>query len=100
MDPKPAGDDHDAVRDRNGPSPRHAGMDPIAVPDTEELTLTRKDLLTADEVATLLRLKRSTALDYMRRGVVPAFKLGRQWYSHRSRLASHLASVPGNSFRG
>lgn len=75
-------------------------MDTTAPPDTDEFTLTRKDLLTADEVALLLRLKRSTALDYMRRGVVPAFKLGRQWYSHRSRLATHLASVPGNSHRG
>jgi excisionase family DNA binding protein len=73
-------------------------MNTTAAPDTKELTLTRKDLLTADEVATLLRLKRSTALDYMRRGVIPAFKLGRQWYSHRSRLATYLASVPGNSY--
>jgi len=73
-------------------------MDLTAPPDTEQPTLTRKDLLTPDDVAVILRLKRTTALDYMRRGVIPAFKLGRRWYSHRSRLARHLASVPDNSY--
>jgi excisionase family DNA binding protein len=73
-------------------------MDLTAPLHTEEPTLTRKDLLTPDDVAAILRLKRTTALDYMRRGEIPAFKLGRKWYSHRARLARHLAAVPGNSY--
>ncbi len=53
----------------------------------------REDLLTATEVAEVLRLKRTTALDYMRRGVIPAFKLGRQWYALRPRLNAYIASA-------
>jgi excisionase family DNA binding protein len=68
-------------------------MDTSAPPETDELILTRRELMTPDEVAALLRVRRTTALDYMRRGLVPAFKLGRRWYCRRSRLAAHLASA-------
>jgi hypothetical protein len=68
-------------------------METSAPPDTDDAPLTRDDLLTADDVAALLHLKRTTALDYMRRGVVPAFKLGRRWYAHRARLAAHVAKI-------
>ena len=67
----------------------------MAAPDQ---VMTPDKVMTPDDVAEILRLKRTTALDYMRRGVIPAFKLGRRWYSYRSRLARHLASVPGNSY--
>jgi excisionase family DNA binding protein len=50
----------------------------------------REELLTVDEIAAVLRVKKPTALDYMRRGVIPAFKLGRSWYSLRPRLSAHL----------
>ena len=50
----------------------------------------REELLTVDEVADVLRVKNATATDYMRRGVIPAFKLGRSWYSLRPRLNAHL----------
>jgi excisionase family DNA binding protein len=50
----------------------------------------REELLTVDEVAEVLRVKRATATDYMRRGVIPAFKLGRSWYSLRPRLNAYL----------
>lgn len=50
----------------------------------------REDLLTAGDVAEILRVKRTTALDYMRRGVIPACKIGRRWYSVRSQLDEHL----------
>ena len=70
-------------------------MDTSAAPETDELTLTREELMTTEEVAALLRIERTTALDYMRRGLVPGFKLGRRWYSRRSRLAAHLASASG-----
>jgi excisionase family DNA binding protein len=41
------------------------------------VSLTRDELLTADEVAELLQLRPSTVQDYARRGVIPSFKLGR-----------------------
>jgi excisionase family DNA binding protein len=66
-------------------------MDTTAAPQTCAPAFSREELLTADEVAEILRLKRATALDYMRRGVIPAFKLGRRWYSLRPRLDDHLA---------
>ncbi len=75
-------------------------MNPTSPPDPDRPSLSREDLLTATEVAEVLRLKRSTALDYMRRGVVPAFKLGRQWYSLRSRLEAHLAAALQSSDPG
>ena len=53
-------------------------------------SLSRDDLLTATEVAEVLRVKRTTALDYMRRGVVPACKIGRRWYSAKPLLEQHL----------
>jgi excisionase family DNA binding protein len=62
-------------------------------PETRQPNFTREDLLTPAEVAAILRLRRSTVLDYMRRGVIPAFKIGRSWYSLRSRLDEHLAAA-------
>jgi excisionase family DNA binding protein len=49
--------------------------------------------LTVDEVADVLRVKKATATDYMRRGVIPAFKLGRSWYSLRPRLSAQLEAA-------
>jgi excisionase family DNA binding protein len=68
-------------------------MNTSSITETDQPTFSREDLLTADEVAEVLRLKRATALDYMRRGVIPAFKLGRRWYSLRPRLDAYLASA-------
>ena len=56
-------------------------------------SFTREDLLTADNVADILQIKRSTALDYMRRGVIPARKVGRRWYALRSRLDAHIGDL-------
>jgi len=44
------------------------------------------ELLTADEVAELLHIPRSTVGDYARRGVLPSIKLGR----HRRFLRSDV----------
>jgi excisionase family DNA binding protein len=68
-------------------------MTTSTAPRTEQPAFSREDLLTATEVAEVLRLKRTTALDYMRRGVIPAFKLGRQWYALRPRLDAYVASA-------
>jgi hypothetical protein len=54
------------------------------------LHFSREDLLTATDVARILRVQRTTALSYMRRGVVPACKIGRRWYSPKPLLDSHL----------
>lgn len=54
------------------------------------LHFSRDDLLTPTEVAEILRVQRTTALDYMRRGVVPARKIGRRWYSPRPLLDEYL----------
>lgn len=56
-------------------------------------SFSRDDLLTATEVAEVLRVKRTTALDYMRRGVVPACKIGRRWYSAKPLLEQHLGHL-------
>lgn len=59
--------------------------------DTDaQLHFSRDDLLTATDVARILRVQRTTALNYMRRGIVPACKIGRRWYSPRTLLDSHL----------
>jgi len=50
----------------------------------------REDLLTPTEIAQILRVKRTTALDYMRRGVVPACKIGKRWYSAKPLLDQYL----------
>jgi len=59
----------------------------------------RDDLLTASDVAEVLRVKRTTALDYMRRGVIPACKIGRRWYSVRSQLDAHLGELFDPQYR-
>lgn len=55
-----------------------------------QLHFSREDLLTPNEVAEVLRVTRTTALEYMRRGVIPARKIGRRWYSAKPLLDQHL----------
>ena len=43
-------------------------------------------ILGAHEVAELLKLRHSTVLDLSRRGVLPAFKIGKHWRYRRSDL--------------
>lgn len=64
-----------------------------------DLHFSREDLLTPSDVAEVLRVKRKTALDYMRRGVIPACKIGRRWYAVRSRLDAHLGDLLGSGPR-
>lgn len=59
----------------------------------DQLRFTRDDLLNPDEVAEILRVRRTTAAEYMRRGVIPARKIGRLWYSPRSLLDEYLTSL-------
>jgi excisionase family DNA binding protein len=64
-----------------------------SAPSLGQHSFTRDDLLTANDVAEVLQVQRSTALDYMRRGVIPACKIGRRWYALRSRLDAHLGNL-------
>jgi excisionase family DNA binding protein len=91
-----------ASRLRGRADPGHAlpGADPIASPPgdinsagEDSATFNRAALLTADDVADILQVKRSTALDYMRRGVIPACKIGRRWYVLRGNLAKHVHAL-------
>jgi excisionase family DNA binding protein len=52
--------------------------------------LTAADVMTAAEVAALLRVPRSTAEDWARRGVIPSKKVGRRRIYIRSRAEALL----------
>lgn len=67
--------------------------------DHPSASFSRDELLTATEVAEVLRVRRTTALDYMRRGVIPAFKIGRRWYSVRSHLDAHMGALLTPDYR-
>lgn len=58
-----------------------------------QFNLTREELLSAADVANILRVERTTATIYMRQGVVPARKLGRLWYSPRPLLDQFLVDL-------
>jgi excisionase family DNA binding protein len=48
-------------------------MTPASVDDTDRL----EELMTAEELAALLLVRKSTVEDYARRGLLPSLKLGR-----------------------
>jgi excisionase family DNA binding protein len=52
--------------------------------------LTAADVMTAAEVATLLRVPRSTVEDWARRGIVPSRKVGRRRLYVRARIEALL----------
>lgn len=54
--------------------------------------LTRGEVMTAREVAELLRMPTSTVYELARKGVLPASRLGRTWRFLRPRLEELLAS--------
>lgn len=53
--------------------------------------LTREEVMTAPEVADLLRMPTSTVYELARKGVLPASRLGRTWRFLRPRLEELLA---------
>jgi excisionase family DNA binding protein len=55
-------------------------------------TLTREDVMTAPEVAELLRMPTSTIYELARRGELPAQRVGRTWRFLRPRLEELFAS--------
>ncbi len=54
--------------------------------------LTREEVMTAREVAELLRMPTSTVYELARKGVLPASRLGRTWRFLRPRLEQILAA--------
>jgi len=63
-----------------------------AEPDsTKSGFLTRDEVMTAREVAELLRMPTSTVYELARKGVLPASRLGRTWRFVRPRLEQLLA---------
>jgi excisionase family DNA binding protein len=54
--------------------------------------LTRDEVMTAREVAELLRMPTSTVYELARKGVLPASRLGRTWRFLRPRLEQLLAT--------
>jgi Helix-turn-helix domain len=56
--------------------------------------LTRDDVLDGRDVAELLHMPISTVLEYARRGLLPARKLGRRWIFIRDEIE---AAVRGDS---
>ncbi len=62
---------------------------------TDRRPLTAADVMTAAEVAALLRVPRSTVEDWARRGIVPSKKVGRRRLYVRSRIEALLLDEDG-----
>jgi excisionase family DNA binding protein len=62
---------------------------------TDRRPLTAADVMTAAEVAALLRVPRSTIEDWARRGIVPSKKVGRRRLYVRSRIEALLFDEDG-----
>jgi excisionase family DNA binding protein len=56
--------------------------------------ITREDVLTVTDVATLLDLKPYTVQEYARRGILPGRKLGRTWRFLRPELEESIRRLP------
>ncbi|HUN78032.1 MAG TPA: helix-turn-helix domain-containing protein [Solirubrobacteraceae bacterium] len=56
--------------------------------------LTREDVLDGRDVAELLHLPISTVLEYARRGLLPAHKLGRRWIFLRDEVEAAVRGGP------
>jgi excisionase family DNA binding protein len=57
--------------------------------------LTREDVLDGRDVAELLHIPISTVLEYARRGLLPARKLGRRWIFIRDEIEAAVRSSIG-----
>ena len=73
---------------RSHPAATTADESPVNV-------LSELGILQAQEVADLLKLRYSTVLDLSRRGVLPAFKIGKHWRYRLSDLEQWMAGRPG-----
>jgi excisionase family DNA binding protein len=65
-------------------------QDPRPTNSAVRRPLTAADVMTAAEVAALLRVPRSTVEDWARRGIVPSRKVGRRRLYIRSKIEALL----------
>jgi excisionase family DNA binding protein len=63
------------------------------------VAITREDVLTVNDVATLLELKPYTVKEYARRGILPGRKLGRTLRFLRPELEEAIQRLPHASVR-
>jgi excisionase family DNA binding protein len=69
-----------------------SGYAPVLPHESVQSILTRDDVMTAREVADLLKMPVSTIYHLARRGELPARRLGRTWRFLRPRLEELLAA--------
>jgi excisionase family DNA binding protein len=77
-----------------GFSSHEVAMSASSIPPRRSLT--REDVLDAQEVADLLHMPLSTVLDFARRGILPGHKLGRRWIFLRDELEAGVREAPGS----
>jgi hypothetical protein len=76
--------------------PTIAPLEPLGPSAAHRPRLTRDDVLDAHQVADLLGLPISTALDYARRAVLPGPKIGRRWIFLRDEIEAAVRSAPAH----
>jgi excisionase family DNA binding protein len=76
-----------------------SGAEP-ALPDDAARPERSADVMTADEVAALLRLDRKTVYDYAARGEIPCRRIGKRMLFSRDALALWLGSCSERSSKG
>jgi excisionase family DNA binding protein len=79
------------------PPARHRAPAPLASRSVRGAPLTAADVLTAAEVAALLRVPKSTVEDWARRNIVPSRKVGRRRLYIRSRIEALLLEERGET---
>ena len=60
----------------------------------QENASTRNEVLTVQEVATYLKVSRSTVWRWCKNGKLPAFRIGREWRIHQETLDKLTGRVP------
>ncbi len=68
----------------------------VQLSSTPRPRLTREDVLDGRQVADLLHMPISTVLEYARRGLLPARKLGRRWIFLRDEIENAVRGQPGD----
>jgi excisionase family DNA binding protein len=74
----------------------HRSMSTIPTYIPTHPQLTREDVLDGRDVAELLHLPLSTVLEYARRGLLPARKLGRRWIFLRDEIEAAVRGGKGS----
>ena len=72
------------------PQPPVGAMDPLVAPQPDRPDLRDLDLLTPDDVCTLLKVKKSWIYDEVEAGRLDALRLGKQLRFRPSDLARYL----------